>query len=114
MNDLISRFKSRLDLHQSPAHAEVMTKIGWSVEGVPGSHIYYRSLGPLTVAKHQRPKEIDVERLKIFRKRHKVLTTYVEPGLDDNYDSGYAVEPFAHSTSSLVDLAQSGNALLMS
>ncbi|MBP9703045.1 peptidoglycan bridge formation glycyltransferase FemA/FemB family protein [Candidatus Woesebacteria bacterium] len=114
MNDLISRFKSRLDLHQSPAHAEVMKKIGWSVDGKPGNHIYYRSLGPLTVAKHQRPNEIDVERLKVFRKHHKVLTTYVEPGLGDTYDGGYPVEPFAHSTSSLVDLAQSGSALLMS
>ncbi len=114
MNDLVARFGERIDLHQSPYHAKVMQKIGWQVDGDIGSQIYSRSLGPLTVAKFQRPKFIDPERLAIFRKKNKTLTTYIEPGLNSSFDLGIDVEPFAHSTSSLIDLSLNEKALLLS
>ena len=114
MSDLVSKFKSRRDLHPSVYHASVMRKIGWRVEGKPGTQIYYRTLGPLTVAKYQRSNKIDVEWIKTFRKRHKTLTSYIEPGLNFNYDQGFSVEPFAHSTTSLINLAQNEKNLLSS
>lgn len=114
MRDLVSLFASRLDLHQSSYHANVMRKIGWCVDGKPGTQIYYRTLGPLTVAKYQRANSIDPQRIKEFRKRHKTLTTYIEPGLQFSYIQGISVEPFAHSTSSLINLAQSEKSLLNS
>ena len=114
MSDLISKFKSRQDLHQSTYHANVMRKIGWRVDGKPGTQIYYRTLGPLTVAKYQRANKVDAERINEFRKRHKTMTTHIEPGLNFNYDLGFSVEPFAHSTTSLINLAQSEKSLLSS
>ncbi|GAB4026577.1 MAG: peptidoglycan bridge formation glycyltransferase FemA/FemB family protein [Candidatus Microgenomates bacterium] len=114
MTDLITRFKTRLDLHQSPYHATVMRKIGWCVDGKPGSQIYYRPVGPISVAKYQRGKMIDEDRLTQFRRRHKTLTTYIEPSLNSTYEKGFSVEPFAHSTTSLINLAQSKKSLLNS
>lgn len=114
MSDLVSIFASRLDLHQSTYHATVMRKIGWCVDGEPGSQIYYRTIGPLSVAKYQRANSIDTQRIKEFRKRHKTLTTYIEPNLNSTYDKGLSVEPFAHSTTSLINLAQSEKSLLSS
>ena len=112
MSDFVSKFASRLDLHQSPYHAEVMRKIGWKVDGSPGSQIYYRPLGPISVAKYQRAKIVDDDRLTYFRRTHKTLTTYIEPGLNTVYDKGVSVEPFAHSTTSLINLSQSEKKLL--
>lgn len=114
MSDLVSIFASRLDLHQSTYHATVMRKIGWCVDGKPGSQIYYRTIGPLSVAKYQRANSIDTQRINGFRKRHKTLTTYIEPHLNSTYDKGLSVEPFAHSTTSLINLAQSEKSLLSS
>lgn len=88
-------------------HANVMRKIGWQVVGEKGSQIYYLSLGPLSVAKIQRPKTIDLKWLKSFRKKHHTLTTYIEPGITTplpNTPLGFSVEPFAHSCTSLIDI----------
>lgn len=87
-------------------YASVMREIGWQVEGKPGSKIFYRSLGPLSIAKIQRPKIIDLNWLKSFRKNHHTLTTYIEPSLTSPIPTklGFAVEPFAHSCTSLIDL----------
>lgn len=117
MSDLLTRFASRSDLHQSPMHADVMRRIGWQVTGKPGSRIYYRSLGPFTVAKLQRPKVIDLDWLKSFRRSHRTLTTYLEPGLTTKLPTeklGLSVEPFAHSSTSLVDLVPPDSAILNS
>lgn len=112
MSDFVSKFALRLDLHQSPYHAGVMQKIGWQVDGIPGSQIYYRPLGPFSVAKYQRAKIVDDDRLTHFRRTHKTLTTYIEPSLNTVYDKGVSVEPFAHSTTSLINLSQSEKNLL--
>lgn len=114
MSDLVTKFATRLDLHQSPFHAEVMKKIGWYADGKPGSQIYYRPLGPISVAKYQRGRTVDEDRLTHFRRIHKTITTYIEPGLNTVYDKGFSVEPFAHSTTSLINLTQSEKGLLSS
>lgn len=114
MSDLVAKFASRLDLHQSSYHANVMHKIGWVVDGSPGTQIYYRPLGLISVAKYQRAKVVDEDRLTHFRHTHKTLTTYIEPGLNTVYNKGFSVEPFAHSTTSLINLAQNEKGLLSS
>ena len=88
-------------------HADVMREIGWHVESHNGSQLFYRNLGPLTIAKIQRPNSITISWIKEFRKSHKTLTTYIEPSLRTaNLDDvkGFSVEPFAHSCTSLIDL----------
>lgn len=115
MSDALqTRFASHLDLHQSPYHAAVMHQIGWKVVGDPGTQLFFRTLGPLTIAKYQRPTNIDPELLHTFRRRTHTLTTYVEPGLNTSYLPGITVEPFAHSTTSLLDLSLSLPTLLSS
>lgn len=84
-----------------------MNEIGWKTAIHGDSQLYYRSLGPLTIAKIQRPKSLDLDWLKQFRKQHKTLTTYLEPGLTTTLPEkrfGFSVEPFAHSCTSLIDL----------
>lgn len=114
MTDLISRFAERSDLHQSPEYANILREIGWSVDGAPGSQIFYRSLGPLAIAKFQRSKIVDLDRLKHFRKSHHTLTFYLEPAFDHPYLPGLPTEPFAHSKSSLLDLSATEKTLLSS
>lgn len=107
----------RQDLHQSPMYAATMREIGWQVEGKSPSQIFYRVLGPLSIAKIQRPKSIDLEWLKSFRKKHHALTTYLEPGLTTKLPDvklGFQVEPFAHSCTSLIDLVGSEQSILNS
>ena len=114
MSDLVIRFAKYEDLHQSAMHAGVLHDLGWSKEGNPGSYIYFRSLGPFTIAKLQRPKEIDLTWLKQFKKSHHTLTTYLEPGLtyQSSTSIGIKAEPFAHSCSSLIDLLPSEKEIL--
>lgn len=117
MDDLISRFIKHSDLHQSPMHADVMREIGWEVDGVAGSQLFYRSLGPLTIAKIQRPKTLNLQWINRFRKSHKTLTTYIEPSLSiSGLDKikGFSVEPFAHSCTSLIDLLPSDAEIIKS
>lgn len=87
-------------------HAGVLHDLGWSKDGIPGSYIYFRKLGPFSVAKLQRPKIIDISWLKKFKKSHHTLTTYLEPGLNfmPSEKLGIKAEPFAHSCTSLIDL----------
>ena len=94
-----------------------MHEIGWQVERHGDSQLYYRSLGPLTIAKIQRPKSLDQIWFKEFRKNHKTLTTFIEPGLSSvmpEKSMGFFVEPFAHSSTSLIDLNLSEVELLTS
>ena len=98
-------------------YATLMQEIGWRVEGSKGSRIFYRSLGPLTIAKLQRPKVIDPDWLKHFRTSHHTLTTYIEPCLSTklpDFKLGFAVEPFAHSSTSLIDLSGDSRKVLAS
>ncbi len=96
-------------------HKELMDLIGWeTIELAKGSQLFLRKLGPLTLAKMQRPKKIDLDRLNLLRREKHIFTLYLEPGLshDTKTKLGWPVEPFAHSKTSLIDLARSEKALL--
>jgi lipid II:glycine glycyltransferase (peptidoglycan interpeptide bridge formation enzyme) len=98
-------------------HAALLGSLGWRAEGKADSTIYYRQLGPLSIAKFQRPKQIDLEWLKHFRRKHRVLTTFIEPGIATtlpNQRLGFPVDPFAHSSTSLIDLFPSESSILHS
>jgi len=119
VNDLLARFVSRADLHQSPMHASVMADIGWqTIRLSPGSSLYLRRLGPVSLAKLQRPKAINLPLLNQLRKQYHILTLYLEPGLSAQGGSalggGWSVEPFAHSCTSLIDLTLTRSQLLAS
>ncbi len=113
-NDLVKKFAKLSDLHQSKEHSHVMQLLGWKTTGKAGEHLFYRPLGPLTIAKMQRPKTIDPDVINHFRKSHHTLTTFVEPSLSSPYTAGWSVEPFAHSATSLLNLNQGEKALLTS
>ncbi|KKU44763.1 MAG: hypothetical protein UX64_C0046G0004 [Microgenomates group bacterium GW2011_GWC2_46_7] len=98
-------------------HAKVMGDIGWqTIRLSPGSNLYLRRLGPVSVAKLQRPRAINLPLLNALRKQYHILTLYLEPGLKTIYPPhlGWSVEPFAHSCTSLVDLSLSSSQLLAS
>jgi lipid II:glycine glycyltransferase (peptidoglycan interpeptide bridge formation enzyme) len=94
-------------------YAHLMRELGWSVEGPVGSQIFYRSLGPIAIAKLQRPETVDLDWLKSFHRTHHTLTTYIEPKTNVNLP-GFPVEPFAHSKTSLIDLSPSEKNILLS
>jgi lipid II:glycine glycyltransferase (peptidoglycan interpeptide bridge formation enzyme) len=115
--DLVTKFTNRSDLHQSPMYAGLMKEIGWNVAGKLHSQLFYRTLGPISIAKIQRPKILDIAWLTNFRKKHKAVTTYIEPGLATKLPPnrlGIHVEPFAHSCTSLIDINQDEQAILNS
>lgn len=98
-------------------YANLMDEIGWTTVIHGDSQIYYRPLGPLSIAKIQRPQSLDLDWLRVFRKQHKTLTAYIEPGLTTPLPSkkiGISVEPFAHSCTSLIDLHPSEQNILNS
>lgn len=116
MSDLVAQFANRKDLHQSPQYADLMKGIGWQVSGDPGSQIFYRQLGPITVAKIQRPVDLDLSVLHVFRSIHHTFTTYIEPGLNNKLDGklGISIEPFAHSCTSVINIKPNQSSLLAS
>lgn len=116
MSDLALRFANRSDLHQSPQYAALMKGIGWQVSNTPGSQIFYRQLGPVAIAKIQRPSSLDFSKLRKFRSTHRTLTTYIEPGLKTELPNrtGFRVEPFAHSCTSILDLSGDSRQILAS
>ena len=96
-------------------HARVMEDLGWQVVGQPGRQIFVRTLGPVGVGKIQRPKAINLNEIDKIRKKYHLLTLYIEPGLTTTSTNlGIAVEPFAHSTTSILDLTLSEGQLLTS
>ena len=100
-------------------HAGAMQGIGWQTIGSPGEQIFLKKLGPVATSKYQRPKIIDLERLRHFRKKYRTLGLYIEPGLGTQIlgnpnKLGHVVEPFAQSKTSLVDLELSQGLLLKS
>jgi lipid II:glycine glycyltransferase (peptidoglycan interpeptide bridge formation enzyme) len=94
-------------------YSQLMRELGWSVKGDPGSQIFYRSLGPLAIAKLQRPEVVNLAWLADFRRTHHTLTSYIEPKTDLPLP-GFTVEPFAHSKTSLIDLTPTEKSLLSS
>lgn len=78
--DLLDRFCQREDLHQSFGYKKLMEKIGWSSIFVSGSYLSVRQLGPLSLAKIQRPRVIDVPKLTRLRKQLLLVHLIIEPG----------------------------------
>lgn len=117
MKTLLNRYSTRLDLHQSPMHKVAMAGIGWETWGKPGEQIFLRRFGPINSAKMQRPKKFNLDEINDFRKSFRTTGFYLEPGLNCKISGkskwlGFHIEPFAHSVSSLVDLAPGKDEIL--
>jgi lipid II:glycine glycyltransferase (peptidoglycan interpeptide bridge formation enzyme) len=95
-------------------HKSLMENLGWLVLTHQDSQLFIRRLGPICIAKIQRPKSIDLAWLNAMRKKYRILTLYIEPGLTARLDKplGISVEPFAHSATSLIDLDKSSKRIL--
>jgi lipid II:glycine glycyltransferase (peptidoglycan interpeptide bridge formation enzyme) len=116
VTDLITRFAAALDFRQTRGYAATTRSLGWQVIGEPGSYIYLRRLGPLGIAKVQRPRILNLDTLRQLRKEHHIFWTYIEPGLATKVigeppNKPWYVEPYAHSATALIDLTQSENKL---
>lgn len=123
-------FAAQRDIHQTSMYANVMRAIGWTIEGKPGSQIFVRKLGPIAVAKMQRPEKVDLSVIEAVRKKYRTITFQLEPALQsvvekkkltfslhiehdepknwisfwNSYGYTHTVMPLAHSASSLIDL----------
>lgn len=111
MTDLIARFTQCLDFRQTKGYAAITESLGWQVLGEPGSYIYLKQLGPLSIAKVQRPTTLNLTHLAKLRKKHHIFWTFIEPGLSTKFTGQlpkhpWYVEPYAHSATALIDLKQ--------
>lgn len=77
--DLLDRHASREDFHQSIEYARVMEGIGWSSIPVSGSRFAIRTLGPVALSKMQRPRIIDIPRIRELCRRLHVVRFILEP-----------------------------------
>lgn len=137
---LYELFARQRDIHQTPMYANVMHAIGWTIEGKPGSQIFVRKLGPIAVAKMQRPEKVILVDIQNVRKKYRTVTFQFEPALQSRVETRKRVFPFhttpndphdwiqtwktcgfsrtvmplAHSASSLIDLRTSTQQLLES
>lgn len=112
---LIDRFLNHQDLHQSLPHSKSLADIGWTTEKInKKDQIFFRPFGPINIAKFQRPETLDLEAVDHFRKKHKTLTLYLEPKKDSGLPKniGFKSTPFAHSSTSLIDLTLKNEGLL--
>lgn len=133
--DVLSRFYSREDFHQSIEFAQVMESIGWSSIPVAGSRIAVRQLGPVSLAKMQRAQVIHCPDLFRLRSRLRIFRFIIEPGVEGVFvdahgerhhysfadlqsrekarklftDAGFSQtkEHYAHSKTALLDLTPS-------
>lgn len=133
--DFLDRFYHREDFHQSTAYAKVMEGIGWSTIPIDGSQIFVRQVGPVSLAKMQRPQRIDLPILAKLRSKVHLVHTIIEPPLTGELtdmrgrkhsfsfltpknqetatqyfkDAGYRVtkEHYAHSKTALIDIQDS-------
>lgn len=80
--DLMTRFQSREDFHQSIEFASVMESIGWSSIPISGARIAVRQLGPVSLAKMQRPKVIHCLELLKLRSRLRIFRLIIEPQIE--------------------------------
>ncbi len=78
---LLDRFNSREDFHQSVQYAAVMEGIGWCSLPVSGSRFAIRPVGPVALSKMQRPKVIDVRKIRALCRKLHVVHFIVEPSL---------------------------------
>lgn len=134
-NTVFERFASRVDIHQSSMYAKTMESIGWKTVGKSPSQIFVKKLGPVAIAKMQRPARINKKFIQEVRKKYHTLTFHLDPALkygtyvwplqretstnspdwDQYFKSiGFSrhTSPLAHSATSLIDLRLSESELL--
>ncbi len=126
-------------MHQTPMYAQVMRDLGWLVIGKPGAQTFVRKIGPVAVAKIQRPSTFNLEELDEIRRKYRTILMQIEPSLSmkvgqklikfpQTYDKqadisqwmnqmkvvGLTkhVSPLAHSATSIIDLSLSEKELL--
>lgn len=136
---LFDCFSKQIDIHQTPMYAKVMEQIGWNIIGNPGSQTFVRKIGPIAVAKIQRPSVLHLEELDEIRRKYHTILMQVEPSLrmkvgqefiqfPQTYDkqadisqwknhmenAGLTknVSPLAHSATSIIDISLSEKNLL--
>lgn len=136
---LFDRFSQQTDIHQTPMYAQVMRDLGWLVIGQQGTQIFVRKIGPIAVAKIQRPSILHVEALDEIRRKYHTILMQIEPSLrmkigqklvkfPQTYDkqtdisqwmnkmktAGLSknVSPLAHSATSIIDISLSEKELL--
>lgn len=97
---LQERFCTREDFHQSVGYAKVMEAIGWCSIPVNGSRLSHRPLGPVSLAKMQRPKTIDLGKINALRTRLHMLHVIIEPTLTGTIVDGHGIR---HEYSFLTD-----------
>jgi len=117
VDDLLTRFSRCRDFRQTSGYAAITKSIGWKAIGTPGSYLYLKHLGPLGIAKLQRPETINFAELAKFRKENHIFWTFVEPGLHTKFIGNppkhpWYIEPYAHSATALIDLKKSESSLL--
>jgi lipid II:glycine glycyltransferase (peptidoglycan interpeptide bridge formation enzyme) len=114
-DSIIDKFAAHPDIHQTKNYSKFMQLLGWKVVGKLGGQVFIRQIGPLRVAKIQRANSLTPDLLKQIRKDNHLLLTYVEPGINSpKIDTGWHVEPFAHSKTSLIDLTPSQDDIIQS
>ncbi len=96
--DLVSRFYSREDFHQSLSHAKVMERIGWSSIPIGESRLAVRSLGPVSLAKMQRSHVIDFPKLLSMRKKLKFVQLVIEPAITGEFVTSTGKVPFSFAS----------------
>lgn len=136
---LFDRFSQQTDIHQTPMYAHVMEQIGWKVIGRLGTQTFVRKIGPIGVAKIQRPSVLHLEELDEIRRKYHTILMQVEPSLrmkvgqklvkfPQTYDTqadisqwrkqmesaGLTINasPLAHSATSIIDISLSEKELL--
>jgi|WetSurSiteA1Bulk_404760.scaffolds.fasta_scaffold00067_9 lipid II:glycine glycyltransferase (peptidoglycan interpeptide bridge formation enzyme) len=68
------------DIRQTPAYAQYLTKIGWTVETNKDVNYFIKKLPLLgSVLKIQRPEKLDFKFIKSLGKKYHVFQTIIEP-----------------------------------
>ncbi|MEP7167201.1 MAG: GNAT family N-acetyltransferase [Candidatus Woesebacteria bacterium] len=76
---LLDRFYTREDFHQSVEYAKVMEGIGWCSIPVDGSRFVIKPLGPIALSKMQRPRVINVNKIRELCRKLNVVHFILEP-----------------------------------
>lgn len=85
-----SKINQIVDIRQSPQWGEYLKFLGWKKRSLNDcKNIYYRKVGPLTIAKMQRPQKLsadDLNEINKIAKENKFAFIKLEPSLNQNSD----------------------------
>ena len=91
-------------------YAQVMKDLGWLVIGKPGTQTFVRKIGPVAVAKIQRPSVLHLEELDEIRRRYHTILLQVEPAL--YMRAGEKIIKFPQTYTALEDISPWKNQML--